>query len=270
MAVVVSCPVCGLPLERQPGVWRCPEGHSFDVARQGYVNLLTITQKHSKNPGDTRQMAAARRDFLRTGAYAPIAGQIARLAQEFCPDAGRILDVGCGEGYYLSGLGQVFPDAKRFGLDISRESVRLAAGAYKDCVWICGTAAALPFPKASFNLLLSMFSLTAAEEFARVLEPGGIFLQVLAGQDHLLALRQIIYPQILHREKNLHPALPGFSCLHQETLEFSFQAEGTQVQNLLAMTPHFWRISQAGAQRLAAQNTLSDRAQVILNVYRRT
>ena len=105
--IQVICPVCGAALEPQGAAWRCVQGHCFDVARQGYVNLLTVTQKHSRHPGDTREMVAARRAFLDAGWYAPIAGALADLVRRFCPEAASVLDAGCGEGYYLSQLGWV-------------------------------------------------------------------------------------------------------------------------------------------------------------------
>ena len=115
--IQVICPVCGAALEPQGTAWRCVQGHCFDVARQGYVNLLTVTQKHSRHPGDTREMVAARRAFLDAGWYAPIAKTLADLVRRFCPETASVLDAGCGEGYYLSQLGWV---PERCGIDISR------------------------------------------------------------------------------------------------------------------------------------------------------
>ena len=115
--------------------------------------------------------------------------------------------------------------------------------------------------------LAALFALTAAGEFYRVLRPGGHFLQILAGPDHLLGLKSVIYPELFHREKISHPELPGFSLQQTETLEFSFTLEGPAVQNLLYMTPHVYRIGKAGADRLRATETLTDTAQVIFNLY---
>jgi len=263
----VLCPVCGRPMEIGEQTWRCPQGHGFDVARQGYVNLLTVTQKHSRHPGDTAGQVAARKAFLDTGTYEPIAAAMCRLLAQERPEA--VLDAGCGEGYYLTRLGAAHPGAELWGVDISKDAVRYAAVRSREAHWIAGTAAHLPFPDGTFGAVLSMFALTVPEEFRRVLRPGGAFLQVLAGEDHLLGLKRLIYPELLRREKNLHPVLPGFRLEREETLEFPFQLEGSaQIQNLLAMTPHFWRISADGAARAAAAERLEDTAQVIFNLYR--
>ena len=265
--ISVLCPVCGKPLETGPRAWRCPDGHSFDVARQGYVNLLPVTQKHSRHPGDTRGQVAARRAFLDAGYYAPIAAAVCRLLEP--EKLETALDAGCGEGYYLTRLMERMPLREAWGVDISKDAVRFASAKNKKARWLAATAAHLPFPDGSFDAVLSMFALTAAEEFHRVLRPGGVFLQVLAGEEHLLGLKRLIYPELLRREKDLSPALPGFRLERSETLEFSFRLEGgEQVANLLAMTPHFWRISAEGAAAAAAADSLEDGAQVVLNLYR--
>ena len=264
--VVLSCPVCGEELVWEGGSCRCGQNHSFDVARQGYVNLLPNPNKHSKHPGDTKEMVAARREFLDGGFYAPVAQALCELAQTYAPAGASLLDVGCGEGYYGTQAAQAL-NGELWGLDISKEAVRRAAGRYKNARWLCATGAKLPFREGSFHLLLSMFALTLPEEFRRVLAKKGIFIQVLAAEDHLMGLKSIIYPELLHKPKDSVPELPGFRLLESRHLEFSFTVEGAQIQNLLSMTPHLWRIDKAGAQRLADTKTLTDRASVMLNVY---
>ena len=264
--VIPLCPVCGTPLSTERPAWKCENNHSFDVARQGYVNLLPVTQKHSLHPGDNAVMVAARRDFLNEGHYEPIADKLLELVATYAPQAESVLDAGCGEGYYLSHL-----DAKeRWGVDISKDAARYAAVREKNAQFLAATAAHLPFPDAAFDCVLSMFALTAAAEFARVLKDGGVLIQVLAGEKHLSALKSIIYPTLLEKEKDLHPQLDGFELLNEETLSFGFTLETRDaVQNLLYMTPHAWRISKDGADALAQISRLSDRAEVVFNVYGR-
>ena len=178
-----------------------------------------------------------------------------------------MLDAGCGEGYYLSQLGWV---PERWGIDISRDAVRYAAARDRGAHWLTATAAHLPFADGGFDCVLSMFALTAGAEFFRVLRPGGIFVQVLAGQGHLPGLKSIIYPAHVEKEKTLHPALPGFGLLHTQTLRFSFSLPDAQsVHDLLYMTPHVWRITKRGAEALAQTAQLTDTAEVIFNIYGR-
>lgn len=262
----ILCPLCGQGLTAENNRMVCPQKHSFDVARQGYVNLLPVNHKHSLHPGDTKAQVAARRTFLDGGYYAPIAHAVREAATEFCPHAVDILDVGCGEGYYSTHVAEGFPGAELYGLDIAKDAVRLASGRYKSARWLCGTAAKLPFD-GGFDLVLSLFALTVPEEFRRVLKDDGVFIQVLAAEDHLLGLKKVIYPELLHREKDSVPFLPGFRLLHSRGLRFDFTVEGQQIGNLLSMTPHFWRIDRSGAQRLESLTRLEDTASVVINVY---
>ena len=260
------CPLCGNRLELDGRAWRCENRHSFDIARQGYVNLLAVQQKHSLNPGDTREQVASRRAFLDAGFYTPIADALCAAAKELgC--SGPILDVGCGEGYYSARLAESM-GAELTGLDISKEAVRYAAGKYKNAQCLCGTAAKLPVPDGCAGLVMSLFALTVPGEFRRVLKRDGLFFQVLAAEDHLLGLKSIIYPELLHREKDTVPEVPGFELVRSQPIRFTFTVEGEQVRNLLSMTPHVYRISKEGAARLAATRTLTDTASCVLNVYR--
>ncbi len=262
----LRCPNCGSILHKQEKTYLCPLGHSFDVARQGYVNLLTVTQKHSRNPGDTREQVLSRRTFLEEGHYAPISDALIETARSLGA-AGPILDVGCGEGYYSARLSSAL-GAELVGMDISKEAVRCAAAKYKGPTWLCATAAHIPVEDGSAGILTSLFALTLPEEFRRVLRKDGFYFQVLAAQDHLLGLKAIIYPELKCKEKDTVPELPGFELVKTVPIRFSFTVQGQQVQNLFSMTPHVFRIGKAGAQALRKTEALTDRASCVLNVYR--
>ena len=261
------CPVCGEQLNYEGKRYICPRNHSFDVARQGHVNLLVVQQKHSLNPGDTREQVLARREFLEAGFYAPIAQTLIETAREL-GICGPILDVGCGEGYYSARLADAL-GAELTGLDISKEAVRCAAAKYKGKQWLCATAAHIPVADGSAQLVTSLFALTLPEEYRRVLQEGGYYFQVLAAEDHLLGLKGIIYDQLHEKEKDTVPELPGFERVKSVPIRFTFTVEGQQIQNLFSMTPHVFRIGKAGAERLRQTVLLTDTASCVLNVFRR-
>ena len=261
------CPVCGAQLNQQERTFSCPNRHSFDAARQGYVNLLTVQQKHSLAPGDTREQVLSRRSFLEAGYYAPIVKTLIDTAKKYGV-TGEILDIGCGEGWYSAQLASAL-DLPLTGLDISKEAVRCAAAKYKQARWLCATAAHIPVPDGAAGLLTSLFALTLAGEFHRVLAEGGLYFQVLAAEDHLLGLKSIIYDELHHKEMDTVPVLPGFARLESIPIRFDFSVEGEQVRNLFSMTPHVFRIGKAGSERLAKTEHLDDTASCMLNVFRR-
>lgn len=261
------CPTCSGELTKQERTYVCANRHSFDIARQGYVNLLPVTAKHSASPGDTLEQVRSRRAFLSAGFYAPISQALNKTAERFGVQ-GELLDVGCGEGYYSSALAR-HCGLSLTGVDISKEAVRYAAANYKDGAWLCASAAHLPVKTESVDVLTSLFAVTMPEEFNRVLKEEGLFFQVLAAQDHLLGLKGIIYDSLIMKEKDSVPDLPGFALLESVPIRFTFTVEGEQVMNLLSMTPHVYRIGKAGADRLRATKALTDTASCVLNVYRK-
>ena len=261
------CPFCGKHLEKQERRFLCENRHSFDMARQGYVHLLPVQQKHSIAPGDTREQVLSRRSFLEAGHYAPIADALIAAGKRYGAE-GELLDVGCGEGYYCTRLSEAL-GLPLTGLDISKEAVRCAAAKYKGPNWLCATAAHIPVEEESIGLLTSLFAITLPEEYRRVLAEGGLFFQVLAAQDHLMGLKNIIYDEILLKEKDSVPTLPGFTLLESIPIRFAFTVEGEQVLNLFSMTPHVFRIGKSGAERLRQTQVLTDTASCVLNVYHR-
>lgn len=267
---ILRCPVCGRELQWAGNSLICEQRHCFDRARQGYVNLLPVSQKHSKHPGDTRKMVAARKSFLDQGYYTPIAEKTADMATSFLKDTPRILDAGCGEGYYLSCLKDRLPNSHCIGIDISKDAVRYAAVRNKDVLWLTASAAHLPVMNESMDLVLSMFSLSVPDEFFRVLKPGGYYLEITAGREHLMGLKSLIYPQIVEKTAKTAPEYSGFHRILDETLMFPLSLDSNlDIEQLLWMTPHVWRINQEGAQRVKQATHLTDTAQVLFRLYRK-
>lgn len=141
-------------------------------------------------------------------------------------------------------------------------------GRCKSALWLTASAAHLPMASGSMDGVMSMFALTVPEEFNRVLKPGGWFLEVTAGRDHLMALKTLIYPEIIQKQEKNQRDYPGFVLRQEETLEFELHlTEQQEIMQLLSMTPHVWRIGKAGAQRAAEASELHDRAQVLFRLY---
>ena len=273
----LACPLDGNALAPHGASWRCAAGHSFDVASQGYVNLLPVQNKRSRDPGDSKEMIAARRRFLEAGVYQPIAQAVteATLAGLSPESTAGCLDAGCGEGYYLrqlataaKGRGQALA---LLGLDISKWAVLAAAKQDSHTRWVVGSNANLPVLPGTLDRVLCMFGFPVYPEFARVLRPGGLLIQVDAGPDHLLELREIIYPS-LKPERPASPAAPaGFRALPAaETVRYTLALSSPeQIADLLVMTPHLYRASAEGRARATTLTHLSLTVDVRLTRFER-
>ena len=259
----LACPLDGTPLHSTGSAWRCASGHSFDVASQGYTNLLPVQHKRSRDPGDSKEMVAARRRFLAAGFYQPIAAAVSRTVLAGLPADATVscLDAGCGEGYYLRELAAAVPDAQTLevlGLDISKWAVLSAAKQDRRPTWVVGSNAHLPVLSGTLDRVLCMFGFPVYAEFARVLRPGGRLVQVDAGPDHLRELREIIYPSLKPERPADLQTPAGFRLLPTEALRFSIELSNAgQIADLLAMTPHLHRATAEGRARAAALTALA-------------
>lgn len=255
--LLFRCPFCGGALSRQEHRAVCAQGHSFDVARQGYVHLLPVNKMHSKLPGDSREMVESRRRFLEAGYYAPFREELCRLAKRCAAALGSprgeglsLCDAGCGEGYYTAGLEKALPQAALCGFDISKLAVKAAAGKYKGIQWAVASSFAIPLAGESVHLLTDVFSPLAAEEFARVLKPGGYFIYAVPGERHLYGLKEILYQEPYenpHRETEY----PGFRFVERTAVgEEIWIPDGETAMDLFAMTPYYWKTGVEGGKRL--------------------
>ena len=153
---MLTCPLCQAPLATVENGVACSAGHRFDRARQGYLNLLPVQHKNSRDPGDNAAMVEARRRFLEAGHYAPLARRLAELVAERQPTCW--LDIGCGEGYYSAQIAEAAPQAAGYALDISREAVKRGSKRSPQLTWLVASMARVPLADASCDVIVSVFS----------------------------------------------------------------------------------------------------------------
>ena len=268
------CPICGAALEREPGRYRCPAGHSYDVAREGYTHLLPANRKHSKMPGDDKGMAAARSAFLSKDYYAALRDALCRLALDYAPEHPAVLDTGCGEGYYTSAVYRALRDAGRMpcmaGTDISKAILRRAAKREKDVEFAVASSYHLPVADRSIDLLLNCFSPLALEEFRRALRPGGTFLYVVPSERHLWELKEILYHRPYINEVKQVP-YEGFDSVEVRHVEEVIHMPCREdIWALFQMTPYFWNTPRDGIRRLEELTQLDCCISFDIHIFRKS
>lgn len=245
---ILACPFCSNPLSHVGVMLRCERGHSFDIAREGYVNLIS-----SKHPGDSKEMLHARRAFLEAGYYQPLSdainvGILRHL--ESMPDPPTILDAGCGEGYYLGRLQECLADKfphMLLGIDISKEAIRMAAKRYKEALFVVADLKQrFVLVDSSISGILNIFAPRNPTEFARVLIPGGLLLVVIPTPAHLLSLRALLGLLTIQEQKEqqvMAQFSEQFALIDSENIAYPLRLRDEAIEQVVMMTPNYWHLN---------------------------
>ncbi|AKH82819.1 methyltransferase type 11 [Streptomyces sp. CNQ-509] len=239
---VLRCPTCRRTRRLHPGggSLRCPAGHTFDLARHGYVSLLTGARATS---GDDADMVRARSRFLAAGAYEPLRAAAARLAAAAVSRPGAtVVDAGCGTGHYLAGVLDRLPGARGIGLDTSVRALRAAARAHDRAAAVAADLfRPLPLADGAADVVLNVFAPRNPAGFHRVLRPGGRLVVLRPTGRHLAELRARRPAMVTvdpAKEERLHRALdPFFEAAATERIDYPARLTAAEALDLVAMTP---------------------------------
>ncbi len=231
-----SCPLCHAPLTRSGNSYLCPQRHQFDQAKEGYVNLLPVQHKRSREPGDSAEMMQARRAFLDAGHYQPLRDAVSDKLRAIEPE--NLLDIGCGEGYYTHAFAA--KAGQTWGLDVSKTAVRYGAKRYPQVNFCVASSQRLPFDDNSMDVVVRIYAPCNPLELKRVVKPGGWVITVTPGPRHLMEMKGLIYSEIqLHAPHS--EVIEGFSLVSHDALAYPMQLTGEEATTLLQMTPFAWR-----------------------------
>ncbi len=262
------CPLCHSPLSLDEKSFVCPQGHQFDKAKEGYVNLLPVQHKRSRDPGDSSEMMQARRAFLDAGHYQPLRDTICQFLKQAAPES--LLDIGCGEGYYTAGFADSLAELTQdiWGLDVAKVAIRYAAKRYPQVQFCVASSHRLPFDSESLDAVVRIFAPCKAEELARVVKPGGIVITATPGPRHLMQLKGLIYQDVmLHSEAA--ESLPGFVEEETKKTGWPMTLRGQEAVALLQMTPFAWRARPEVWEALAAETAFACETDFVVRVWRR-
>lgn len=223
------CPICRKKLNKIDNTFKCENNHSFDISKQGYINLLL----NSKNSGDNKEMINSRYAFLNKGYFEKLAIEIANVIGDI--EVNKILDIGCGEGYYNRVLLSK-KDYNIVGIDISKEACLKASKLSKDIMYVVASSNNLPFEDNEFDLILNIFAPHNEEEFTRV--SNRYILKVIPNKEHLLELKQVLYEDVLIKdEKKLN--FKEFEEVLSKHVKYQVMVD--DLYELFKMTPYFYK-----------------------------
>ena len=273
----LACPIDKLELIKKEGCYRCANGHCYDIAKQGYVNLLPVQHKKSKDPGDSKAMVLARSRFLDADFYQPIADALSNIILKNLNDSPSpcILDAGCGEGYYLDRIInhiKTLASDKQIsflGMDISKPAILAASKRNKLASWVVGSNSQPPFLGQSIELIFSVFGFHSFNGFKHVLKPGGKVILVVPGEQHLQELRAIIYAEPASEKSRVETKHDSdYQLLETQTLKFEINLNtNEQILDLLGMTPHLFRANSEGKTNIETMDSLTLTTDIIFSTF---
>lgn len=278
---VLICPNCGVPLMHLPEarVYRCENGHSFDCAKEGYVNLM-VGSRSGENRGDSKASARARHNFLNRGYY----GCLKQAMEERLH--GTVLDICCGEGYYDIPLPESVEEF--YGFDLSKEMVRLAAkrakaaevamtacaagaetpgSASAQITFFVGNLAHIPVRDHSVDVAMHLFAPFHAEEFSRVLKPDGVLYSVIPGENHLFELKKVVYDTPYQNDEQA-PEAESLRLVSRTKVSETVTVPRGDLQTLFSMTPYYYRSSSDDRAKLERVDSLDLTVEFVILEYR--
>jgi len=263
MESIYKCPVCGHALSRIEKVLLCDNKHSYDIASQGYVNLILANQKKTQDPGDSKEMVAHRTAFLEQGHYDRLSDKLNEIVIGFIEKSTmdfNVLDLGCGEGYYsekLQGfLGKKNPNphVQLWGVDVSKSAIQRAAKRSQKIQFCVGNNYRLPYLDGSIDVAFSIFSPLDSKELMRVLKPDGKIIVVRPGANHLMELASLLYDKFeLQGDSSNLPESLNRQPIDEGHVKYQIHLKSkAEISSLVGMTPYFWSLGE-GKKALLAQ-----------------
>lgn len=261
---MLCCPKCQSILVKDHHRFFCEKGHSYDIAKRGYVNLMPSMQKQS---GDDKEMVKARSLFLSGGYYAPLKNALQDIVQSL--SLHTLVDAGCGEGYYTNALKKQYPQVDLVGFDVSKFAIDEACKAKVGVQYAVCSVFHMPLKNESTQGVLSVFAPFEAEEIYRVLEDDGYFIRVSPGKRHLMGLKDVLYQDVYENEDQWKE-LKGFILHKRQELAYRIQVETSeQIWALFQMTPYYWKSSKQASETLKKLTSLETEVVFEIDVYKK-
>lgn len=265
---ILQCPLCCTSMKMGSTYQLvCVNQHSFDMAKQGYVNFLTKPSRTEYG----KDLFESRRLMLKSPLYeqltAAITSTVWELHQNSARHEWRVLDVGCGEGSYLSCVIQELSsnpaesDILGVGIDISKEGIFMAARDYPNLLWCVGDLAQVPFQRSQFDAILNIFSPSNSEEFKRLLREGGAVIKVVPGKDYLCQLRAALHSDTerenYSNDKVVNHFQEAFKMASCKQVRYTRAIDAEEAVRVADMSPLAWGVSPEKMKRVLDIQTLT-------------
>ncbi len=249
------CPVCSEALSLTERSHKCINNHSFDIAKEGYVNLLTGNHKDGSLIGDNKEMAKSRKAFLEKGYFDPLKSFLVSYINENTEEDFVIADICCGEGYYSHCVKEE-TGREVCGFDISKEMVKLSAKRKNGNTYFVANLSKIPLETGSVDLAFHLFAPFQEKEFSRILKENGTIITVVSGENHLFELKEILYDTPYKNDEK--PPETEKLCIAEKIkiTEKVLLKSKEDIDALFRMTPYYYHTKPEDKKKLEGIESL--------------
>lgn len=253
----ILCPVCKNELTKIGYSYKCIHNHSFDIAKQGYINL---NMHNSQSTGDNVEMINARKNFLSKGYYSFLLDEV----NKFISKEDSLIDLACGEGYYTS----KFIAQDKIGIDLSKQGLKIASKNDASTTYLLNSIFHNPLQDKCTDIITTIFAPIAKQEIVRLLKDDGSFILVKPNEKHLYELKQVIYDNpYLNEIENIR--IDGMYLDKQIQIENKATLNNEDIHNLFMMTPYYNTTSPTDKEKLNHIDSLNITFAFIIDVYKK-
>ena len=262
----IVCPVCKKTLNKEDNCYRCESRHCFDIAKEGYVNLLAGNHKAGESIGDNKDMALSRKKFLEKGYFSPLSEEITKLIQLHKGDNPTVCDICCGEGWYSNEVMKAFP-CVMYGFDLSKEMVRLAAKRKNGAEYFVANLSKIPIKSGSIDVAFHLFAPFHEKEFSRIIKDDGIIITAVAGENHLFEIKEILYDTPYKNDEN-PPETQDLIFKGKRKVSKKIHLDSKEdINALFRMTPYYYHTSEKDKAKLEKYESLDVTVEFAIYIY---
>ena len=256
------CPICKQELIKNEKTLKCPNGHCFDISKEGYINLLPANKKNTKSPGDNKKMIDSRFNFLEKGYFDTLVEKIFQTIESKNTKEHLILDAGCGPAYYLKSS-----KAPHIGIDISKDAIKKAAQVDKNGIYLVSSIFDIPLKDNSADCIFNIFAPKPEHEFLRILKKDGLLIEVTPGEKHLIELKNILYGEKTQL-KTKNDSFKRFKLSQSENISYTTNIKNNEdIQELFSMTPYLYTTSLLNSEKLKNLSSLNVTFDFVVKVW---
>ena len=260
------CPVCGEGLTNENKSYRCENGHCFDISREGYVNLLHGKNKSGSLIGDNREMALSRKQFLSKDYFSALSDELIKMIKEYAPSRPTLCDICSGEGYYGEKVKDAI-DCELISFDISKEMLRLCAKRKKSDFCFVASNNKIPLESESVDLAFHLFAPFQEDEFSRIIKKDGVILTAVAGENHLIELKEILY-DTPYKNDEAPPKTEKLIMKEKRKVSKKVTLQSREdIDALFKMTPYYYHTSDKDKAKLEGIESLEVTTEFVVYAY---